>query len=129
MIRKANIHDYTKLYIMIRQEKIPYITADKVYKDIANKECYIIENNGAIKAICSLVSCPSYHNYAIKRLCVFDKKQGYGSQLINYLANKRANLPIICTPWEDNIVMRKILEHNNFKLKYIFNYKWCMYQL
>lgn len=129
MIRKATARDYIKLYTMVNRANIPYISVNDVYKDIDNKECYIIEDNGAIKAICSLVSCPAYHNYAIKRLCVFEEGRGYGSQLVNYLANKRANLPIVCTPWEDNTVMRKILERNHFKLRYIFNYKWCMYQL
>ena len=129
MIRKATVRDFFKLYSMINEINIPYITTEKVFKDIDNKECYIIEENGNIKAICSLVFCPSYHNYAIKRLCVFDEQHGYGTQIIQFLTNKHVNFPIVCTPWEDNTIMRKILEQNHFKLKYIFNYKWCLYEL
>lgn len=129
MIRKATHKDFCQLYFMINKANIPYITTEQIYKDIDNNECYLIEEKGIIKAICSFVFCCSYHNYAIKRLYVFDKQHGYGTQIINFLTNKHTNFPIVCTPWEDNIAMRKILEHNHFKLKYIFNYKWCMYEI
>lgn len=129
MIRLANNRDYIKMYSILNELNISYIPAEKVFNDIANKECYVIEEEGRIKAICSLVKCPSYHNYAIKRMCVFEEGKGYANQLINFLIKKRANLPIVCTPWEDNSIMRHILERNHFRLKYIFNYKWCLYEL
>ena len=128
MIRKATIKDYPKIYQIVIEKNIPYITTTQIFSDITNKECYIIENRGKIKAICSFVACPTYHNYAIKRLCVIEERQGYGKQIIGFLINQKVNLPIVCTPWEDNIAMRNILEYYHFQLKSIFNNKWCLYE-
>ena len=128
MIRKATIKDYPKIYQIVIEKNIPYITTTQIFSDITNKECYIIEDCGKIKAICSFVACPTYHNYAIKRLCVIEERQGYGKQIIGFLINQKVNLPIVCTPWEDNIAMRSILEYYHFQLKSIFNNKWCLYE-
>ena len=128
MIRKATIKDYPKIYQIVIEKNIPYITTTQIFSDITNEECYIIEDCGKIKAICSFVACPAYHNYAIKRLCVIEERQGYGKQIIGFLIGQEVNLPIVCTPWEDNIVMRSILEYYHFQLKSIFNNKWCLYE-
>lgn len=128
MIRKATIKDYPKIYTTLLRKNIPYITVEQLFIDISNKECFVIEQNNSIKAICSLVQCKQHHNYAIKRLCVFEEGYGYGKNMVGFLIKQKVNSPIVCTPWEDNIAMRKILEHYNFKLKYIFNYKWCLYE-
>jgi hypothetical protein len=128
MIRRATIKDYPKIYQIIIEKNIPYITTTQIFSDITNKECYLIEDCGKIKAICSFVACPSYHNYAIKRLCVIEERHGYGKQIIGFLINQKVNLPIVCTPWEDNIAMRSILEYYHFQLKSIFNNKWCLYE-
>ena len=129
MIRKATIKDYPKLYNLLITKNISYIKTEQIFIDISNKECYIIEQEGTIKAICSLVNCPEYHNHAIKRLCVFEERHGYGKTIIGYLISQKVNSPIVCTPWEDNSIMRKILEYYNFQLRYIFDYKWCLYEL
>lgn len=129
MIRKATAHDYKKIAMALYNKKIPYITAAHSKEDIENNRQYVIEEEGKIIAIVSIVYDAQYNYYAIKRLCVLNKKnngKGYAFQLLSYCAT--LPLPKIgCTPWNDNQAMRHMLNKLNFKLEYIFDEKWCFY--
>ena len=129
MIRKATAHDYKKIATALYNKKIPYITAAHSKEDIENNRQYVIEEKGKIIAIVSIVYDAQYNYYAIKRLCVLNKKnngKGYAFQLLSYCAT--LSFPKIgCTPWSDNQAMRHMLNKLNFKLEYIFNEKWCFY--
>lgn len=129
MIRKATAHDYKKIALALYNKKIPYITAAHSKEDIKNNRQYVIEEEGKIIAIVSIVYDAQYNYYAIKRLCVLNKKnngKGYAFQLLSYCA--ALSFPKIgCTPWSDNQAMRHMLNKLNFKLEYIFNEKWCFY--
>lgn len=114
---------------MAEERHISYITPAQVQNDVRHNYCYVLIEDQKIKAFGSIVYCPEYHNWAIKRVCVLEEGRGFGKQIVNYLCqNHFASLPLICTPWKDNVAMRHILEKEGFKMKYIFNTKWCMYE-
>ena len=74
MIRKATAHDYKKIAMALYNKKIPYITTAHSKEDIKNNRQYVIEEEGKIIAIVSIVYDAQYNYYAIKRLCVLNKK-------------------------------------------------------
>ena len=114
---------------MAEQRQISYITPNQVQDDVRHNYCYVLTENKKIKAFGSLVYCPKYHNWAIKRVCVLEEGRGFGKQIVNYVCRHHyASFPLICTPWENNTAMRHILENEGFEMKYIFNTKWCMYE-
>ena len=129
MIRKATAHDYKSIAMALNNKKIPYITAAHAHEDIKNNRQYVLEENGKIIGIISIVYDSQYKYYAMKRLCILNKKnngKGYAFQLLSYCAA----LPytkIGCTPWTDNEPMKHMLTKLNFQLEYIFNDKWCFY--
>ena len=87
----------------------------------------MIENN-KILGQCALVYEPNYSYYAIKRLVVYNKKncgRGIAERFIKYLSNNTSS-EIGCTPWSDNLAMKKLLLRNGFKYQYTFleNYEF-----
>lgn len=87
----------------------------------------VIDNK--IIAILSLVYDNDYNYFAMKRLCILNKKncgKGYAREMLAYVS-ARVNNKIGCTPWIDNNAMRHMLETLGFKLEYIFNEHWCFY--
>lgn len=131
--RCATINDFQRIANVLSMKEISYITITHLFDDIMHKQCFVLEDGYEIKAIGSLVYCPEYSNYAIKRVCVLrpeDCGQGYARKLINFLViNRPCNMPLVCTPWLDNIAMQKILVGLHFQLEYVFDEKWCLYQL
>lgn len=114
---------------MAEQRQISYITPNQIQDDVRHNYCYVLTENQKIKAFGSLVYCPKYNNWAIKRVCVLEEGRGFGKRIVNYLCQHHyTSFPLICTPWENNIAMRRILENEGFEMKYIFNTKWCMYE-
>lgn len=132
-IRGTNLNDYQRIANVLSMKQIPYLTTELLFHDIINGNCYaLISDDNEIKAIGSLIYCPDFQNYAIKRICVLhpeDYGQGYAKEMIGFLLSIYSfNYPIICTPWENNKPMRHILEYFGFKMEYVFQTNWCMYK-
>ena len=129
-IRKATENDYIHLVRATQNKHLGFLTAAHIKDDIVNCRCYVVVENGKAIAMVSLVYDKTYNYNAMKRLCIFRKEnrgRGITKYLISYLMANAAPDRIGCTPWEDNIVMRHILEGMGFKLQYIFSEKWCFY--
>lgn len=130
-IQKATRQDYKSIAVSLRNKGIPYITPEQADRDIENGNLYTIKENGKPIAQCALVYEADHHYHAIKRLVVYNKKncgRGIANAFICHFVY--FNLPALgCTPWEDNIVMRNLLENYGFKFKYKFLEKYCCYVL
>lgn len=129
-IRLAQNSEAKSISCSIRNKKIDYNTARHVYEDLRNKRLYVlIDNNEKIIASCALVEESNYNYTAIKRLAIF-KKENYGkgiaSQFIKFFINT-VDSSLGCTPWIDNIAMKKLLEKFGFQLQYIFSENHCFY--
>lgn len=133
MIRKATMNDYISIVRSIQNKHIEYITATHIKNDIKNEQLYIIEINNKIIAFASCVYCKDFNNYAIKRLCVPNKKnngKGYAQKMINFLVNNRnKNFPLVITPWKNNSAMIHMVEKLGFEWQYNFNKVWTLYQI
>lgn len=130
-IQKATRQDYKSIAVSLRNKAIPYITPEQADRNIENGNLYIIKVNGKPIAQCALVYEADHHYHAIKRLVVYNKKNcgnGIAGMFIRYFIS--LNLPALgCTPWEDNTVMRNLLESYGFEFKYKFLEKYCSYVL
>ena len=128
-IRKANQNDYIHIVRSIQNKKISYITAAHIKEDIKNERQYVMVDNNKIIAILSILYDSDYQYYAMKRLCVPNKKnrgKGYAKEMITYVS-QTVNGKIGCTPWTENTAVRHTLEKLGFSLQYIFEEKWCFY--
>mgnify|MGYP003297797661 CR=1 FL=1 len=114
------------------EEKIKRATDEinNAKKDIENSRLFVVEEEGKIIAQCALVYEEEYNYYAIKRLVVYNQKncgRGIAQKFISFFCNK--NLPALgCTPWADNIVMKKLLERNGFVYQYTFMENYQFYK-
>ena len=128
-IRKATNNDYIRIVRSIQNKKIDYITPAHVKEDIANNRQFVMVDNEKVVAILSLVYDTNYNYYAMKRLCVMNKKnqgKGFAKAMLAYVS-KQTTEKVGCTPWIDNGAMRHTLEKLGFGLEYIFEKKWCFY--
>lgn len=129
MIRKATNEDYIHIVRAIQNKHISYITTAHVKQDIYDGKMFVMIVNEKIVAILSLTYDKDYNYYAMKRLCILNKKncgKGYAREMLAYVS-KQTTKKVGCTPWIDNGAMRHILEGIGFKLEYIFNTCWCFY--
>lgn len=129
-IRKSTKEDYISIIRSIQNKGLSYITPSLIKRDIELDRQYIMTNDcGKIVAICSLVYDHDYNYYAIKRLCIPNKKnrgKGYAQKMLAFMS-KQTSAKVGCTPWSDNKAMIKMLTKLGFTLEYIFNEKWCFY--
>lgn len=127
-IRIANKSDYKGVARSLANKNISYISSAHAKNDIENNRLFVMEENGKAIAQCALVYEPLYDYYAIKRLVVYNKKncgRGIAQQFISFFC--AMDLPALgCTPWADNVVMKKLLEKNGFVYQYTFmdNYQF-----
>lgn len=127
-IRIANKSDYRGVARSLANKNISYISSTHAKNDIENNRLFIMEENGKAIAQCALVYEPLYNYYAIKRLVVYNKKncgRGIAQQFISFFC--AMDLPALgCTPWVDNVAMKKLLERNGFVYQYTFmdNYQF-----
>ena len=130
IIRKSTKEDYLSIVRSIQNKRIDYISPALIKHDIElNRQFVMVDNNNKIIAMLSLVYEPNFHYYAMKRLCVPNKKnngKGYAQQIMKYVA-EQAPGKVGSTPWIDNKAMNRILPKLGFTLEYIFNEKWCFY--
>lgn len=129
IITKAVEADYIHILRAMQNKHIEYISMQQIRIDIYNSCMYKCVDNGKIIAILSVVWDKTYNYYAIKRLCILQKKnrgKDITELFIDYIIGKYSG-KIGCTPWVDNSAMRHILEKKGFVLEYIFSEKWCFY--
>ena len=130
IIRLATKMDYKKIACSLNNKHINYITSLHAKNDIENKCLFVVEEEGKIIAQCALVYEEEYNYYAIKRLVVYNQKncgRGIAQKFISFFCDK--NLPALgCTPWVDNIVMKKLLERNGFVYQYTFMENYQFYK-
>lgn len=129
-LRKAETMDWVRIYnAMCHKAEIPFCTPTQVLKDFQAGREYIVVENGKILATVSLVEEPNYRYTAIKRLCIFNKKN-HGKGIARFALHevqKYAKGRIGGTPWLDNVKARHLFETEGFHLEYIFDEKWCFY--
>ena len=129
IITKAVEADYIHILRAMQNKHIEYISMQQIRTDIYNSYMYKCVDNGKIVAILSVVWDKTYNYYAMKRLCILQKKnRGKGiTELFIDFVSKNYFGKIGCTPWVDNSAMRHILEKKGFVLEYVFSEKWCFY--
>lgn len=130
IIRLAEKADYIHIVRSLQNKKIAYNTPSHIRADLFNHRLFVIEEKGKIIAQCALVEEPNYGYTAIKRLCIYNKKncgRGLANAFIEFFAD-RISSPLGCTPWEENVAMRHILEKNGFVYQYTFldNYQFYL---
>ena len=128
-IRRAINADYIKIVRAIQNKHIEYITPAHVKEDIALGRQFVMMDGEKVIAILSLVYDADYGYFAMKRLCVLNKKnngKGYAQMMLRVVSGQ-ANGKVGCTPWIDNGAMRHTLEKLGFTLEYVFSEKWCFY--
>ncbi len=128
-IRKATEADYIKVVRSVQCKKIAYITPSHVRQDIQNEQQFIMVEGTKLIAMLSLVYDPVHKYYAMKRLCVPNKRnqgKGYAVQMIQYVSSL-VDGKVGCTPWVDNLAVRHTLEKLGFKYEYTFDEVWCFY--
>ena len=128
-IRKATANDYIHIVRSIQNKGIEYITPAHIKADIENDRQFVMVNNEKIVAILSLVYDSNYNYYAMKRLCVMNKKnqgKGFAKAMLQFVSEQTTE-KVGCTPWADKGAMRHTLEKLGFTLEYIFEKKWCFY--
>lgn len=129
-LRKATHKDLMKVCRAIGYKtNLPYIRVEDALSDFLHERMYVVAEGEKVFATVSLVPEPDYGYTAIKRLCILNKKnQGKGiARFALHEIQKVIKGRIGATPWLDNIVMRKLLESEGFKLEYKFNGIWCFY--
>lgn len=128
-IRKATMSDYVSICRSLQNKKIDYQTPKHAKADIQKQAMYVLVDNGKILAQCSLIEEPAHNYTAIKRLCIYNKKncgKGIAEQFIKFFV-QNAETQLGCTPWEDNGAMRHLLEKNGFTFRYTFLGCYCFY--
>ena len=128
-IRKATQQDLIRVIRSIQNKHIDYITPAHVREDIRAERLFVMVDNSKVIAILSLVWDAEHNYFAMKRLCVPNKKnngKGYAQLMLRHVS-AQATGKVGCTPWADNAAMRHTLEKLGFQLEYIFEKKWCFY--
>jgi RimJ/RimL family protein N-acetyltransferase len=130
-IRLATAEDYKSICASLRNKHIFYNTPAQAKEDIANSRLYIVVENNKPIAQYALVYDKHYDYYAIKRVVIYNKKncgKGICQLLVDHALS--FNYPRVgCTPWEENVAMRKILVKNGFEYQYTFLEKYQFFLL
>lgn len=130
LIRQATSNDMVHVVRSLQNKHIEYATTAQAKQDISNSRMYLLEDNGRIVAMCSVVYDKHYDYYAIKRVVVFNKRncgKGYASALITHISAIGFH-SLGCTPWVNNVAMQKLLVNLGFQFQYIFNNCWTFYK-
>lgn len=128
-LRLATHKDLMKVIHGIGYKDLPYITKSQENLDYNHKRLYVVAEEEKVFACVSLVWESKYEYFAVKRLCILNKKnqhKGIARFALKEL-QKIVQGRIGATPWMDNIPMRALLESEGFKLEYKFNDVWCYY--
>ena len=127
--RRATHSDLMKIIRAIGHKDLSYITKGQENLDYNKKQLYVVAEGDKVLACASLVWESEYEYFAVKRLCILNKRN-CGRGIARFALRELQK--VVCgrigaTPWIDNIAMRKLLESEGFKLEYKFNGIWCYY--
>ena len=129
IIRKATSADTIHIIRSLQNKKIHYNTPAHAKEDVNNDCLYILEHENKIIAQCALIYDAERKYYAMKRLCVYNKKnlgKGIAQMFISYF--EHLGVPALgVTPWEENKAMIHILEKNGFIYQYTFLENYLFY--
>lgn len=128
-LRKATHKDLMKIIHAIGYKDLPYITKSQENLDYNKKQLYVVADGEKVLACVSLVWESQYEYFAVKRLCILNKRnrgKGIARFALREL-QKVVNGRIGATPWDDNSKMCHLLESEGFHLEYKFMEKWCFY--
>lgn len=129
-IRFATMKEVKSITASIRNKKIDYNTPSMVKKDIEESRLIIAVEDNKILGQLALVDEPRFSYVAIKRLCVYNKKnkgKGIASALINYACNY-TNKPIGASPWTNNLASISLFKKHGFEYQYTYlkNYNFYL---
>ena len=128
-LRIANHDDFLKVARAVSRKNIAYINPFMESNDYRENRLYVVADGDKVLACASLVWESDYEYFAIKRMCILNKKntgKGIARFAIREL-QKVVDGKIGATPWWENTAMRHLLESEGFKLEYKFNGNWCYY--
>lgn len=128
-IRFATIKEIKSITMSIRNKKIDYNTPSMVKKDIEESRLIIAVEDNKILGQLALVDEPRFSYVAIKRLCVYNKKnkgKGIASALIKYACDY-TNKPIGASPWTDNSASISLFKKHGFEYQYTYLEKYNFY--
>lgn len=128
-LRLASHRDLMKVVNALRYKDLSYITKRQENFDYNKKNLYVVADGEKVLACASLVWDSDYEYFAVKRLCILNKRN-CGKGIARFALRELQKVVkgrIGATPWLDNIPMRKLLESEGFKLEYKFNGVWCYY--
>lgn len=132
-IRQATMQDLKRLIPAMRfvVKKVNYINYIMLKLDITNSNCFVLEQNNKIIAVCSLVFDNRYQMYYLKRFTITNKinlGKGYGKTMIRGMLKHMPNGAVIAaTPWVDNMPMKRLLEGLGFELRYQIDDNFVLY--
>ena len=131
-IRKATAQDQLSIIRSLQNKHIEYNTPSHIKTDIARGRLFVAIENNKIVAQCALVEEPTYHYTALKRLCIYNKKnygKGIANQFIQFFI-ETTNCALGATPWTDNGAMAHLLTKYGFTHQYTFmgNYEFYLRQ-
>ena len=128
-IRKATREDLIHVVRSLQNKGIDYNTTAQAKTDILNNRLYVVVDNNKIIGSCALVEETEYNYTAIKRVCIYNKKncgKGIASMLIKYICELGIE-NLGATPW-NNQGMIRVFEKCGFTYQYTFleNYNFYL---
>jgi len=125
-IRYATAADAIHVIRSLQNKNIAYNTTAQAKEDITNGRLLVAEIDGRLVGSIAIVPEPNYNYTALKRLCVYNKKD-HGKGIANELIKTAAALvdgPVGGTPWNTNPVTTHLFEKNGFVYQYTFSEKY-----
>ena len=123
MFRIGTHDDYRRLVAMVRYQDNSYINKTLLKEDLTNNALYLIEENGKIKAVCSIVYDYKFKMFYMKRLFVSKQalRKGYGRRIIQEIMQvPQEGQTIAATPFGTNEKMITLIKSLGFKFQYTF---------
>ena len=125
-IRYAGAADTIHVVRSLQNKNIAYNTTEQAKEDIAAGRLLVAEIDGRLVGSIAIVPEPNYNYTALKRLCVYNKKD-HGKGIANELIKTAASLvngPVGGTPWTTNPITTHLFEKNGFIYQYTFAEKY-----
>jgi len=128
-IRKATANDLIHIIRSLQNKDIEYNTTFHAKEDIMNNRLFVAIIDDKIVGSCAIVEETEYNYTAIKRVCVYNKKncgKGIASALIGYICGLGID-NLGATPW-NNPSMIRVFEKYGFTYQYTFmeNYRFYL---
>lgn len=129
-IRFATINETKSITASIRNKKIEYNTPAMVKEDIQKSRLVVAVEDGKILGQLAMVEELEWGYVAIKRLCVYNKKnggKGIASALIQF-ACEQTEKPLGASPWTENTACINLFKKHGFEYQYTYltNYNFYL---